>query len=73
MKPCVGELWEFTQLQRVRVGSDIATFRISGLALVLGVHLNGDEHGDYYEILWGEKCEEVIADSPWNFFGERIS
>ena len=75
VNPRPGELWEFTQRQRVRVGvgSNIATFNISGPALVLGVHLNRDGVGVYYEILWGGKCEEIIANPPWNFFGERIS
>jgi len=73
VNPRPGELWEFTQCQRVRVGSNMRTFLISGPALVLGVHLNGDGAGDYYEILWGGKWEEIIANPPWNFFGERIS
>ena len=73
MNPREGELWEFTQSQRVAVGSKIATFRISGPALVLGVQRNGDGHGDYYEILWGGKREEIIDRPPWNCFGERIS
>jgi hypothetical protein len=73
VNPREGELWEFTQSQRVAVGSKIATFLISGPALVLGVQRNGDGGGDYYEILWGGKREEIIDRPPWNCFGERIS
>ena len=73
MNPREGELWEFTQSQRVAVGSKIATYLISGPALVLGVQRNRDEFGDYYEILWGGKREEIIDRPPWSCFGERIS
>ena len=73
MNPREGELWEFTQSQRVAVGSKIATFLISGPALILGVQRNGDGHGDCYEILWGGKREVLLARPPWSCFGERIS
>ena len=73
MIPQQGELWECTKSVRVRVGSQIATYLISGPALILGVQRNGDGGGDYYEILWGGKCEEIIDRPPWNYFGERIS
>ena len=73
MNPREGELWEFTQRQRVAVGNKIATYLISGPALVLGVQRNRDGFGDYYEILWGGKWEEIIDSAPWKCFGERIS
>jgi hypothetical protein len=73
MIPQPVELWEFTQRQRVGVGSKIATFLISGPALVLEVHRNHDGAGDYYRILWGGKLEEIIDKAPWKHFGEKIS
>jgi hypothetical protein len=71
--PQPGELWEFTQSERVAVGNRMATYLISGPALILGVHSNCDGHGDYFEILWGGKWQEIIDRPPWNYFGERIS
>ena len=71
--PEPGDLWDCAQYQRVQVGNKIATFKISGPALILCVQRNGDGFGDYYEILWGGKREEIIDRPPWSFFVERIS
>lgn len=73
MSPRAGELWEVTETQRVAVGQKIATFLISGPALVLEVHRNHDGAGDYYTILWGGQVREIIDSAPWRSFGERIS
>jgi len=73
MLPRVGELWTLTQTQRITVGSNVATFLISGPALVVEIHLNYDGGGDYYKLLWGGKLEEIIDKAPWNHFGEKIS
>ena len=73
MSSRAGELWDVTETQRVAVGQKIATFLISGPALVLEVHSNRDGAGDYYTILWGGQVREIIDSAPWRSFGERIA
>ena len=71
MKPNIGELWEIGELWdtvKVDVGNKGTTFLISGLGLVVEIHRNHDNFGDYYTVLWGGKTEEFLLSN----FGERI-
>ena len=68
MKPNIGELWNISDTVKVNVGNNIATFLISGLGLVVEIHRNHDDFGDYYRVLWGGKTEEFLLSN----FGERI-
>lgn len=67
-KPEIGELWEISDTVKVDVGNKRATYLISGPGLVVGIHRNHDEFGDYYTVLWGGKTAELL----WNNFGEKI-
>jgi len=69
MKPNTGELWMCTDLIHTWVGNHKEKFRITGPGLVVGVHRNGDEFGDYYKVLWGNELMEFME----NNFTERIS
>ena len=69
MKPNTGELWMCTDLIHTWVGNHKEKFRITGPGLVVGVHRNFDEHGDYYQVLWGNE----VVDFMENNFTERIS
>ena len=69
MKPNTGELWMCTDLVHIWVGNHKEGFRIIGPGLVIGVHRNGDEHGDYYQVLWGNELMDFME----NNFTERIS
>ncbi len=69
MKPNTGELWMCTDLVHIWVGNHKEGFRIIGPGLVVGVHRNGDEHGDYYKVLWGNELMDFME----NNFTERIS
>lgn len=68
MKPEIGELWNITVTERVSVGNKKRNYLISGPGLVVGIHRNHDEWGDYYTVLWGGKTAELL----WNNFGEKI-
>jgi len=69
MKQNLGELWMVNDTVRVTVGNKVATFRLSGPGLVVKIHENHDEYGDYYETLFGGKITELFRDN----FVERIS
>lgn len=71
MKPNIGELWEIGELWdtvKVDVGNKRTTFLISGYGLVVGIHRNHDDFGDYYKTLFCGKIIELFR----NNFGERI-
>jgi hypothetical protein len=68
VKPNVGELWNISDEVKVSVGNSIATFLISGPGLVVGIHRNHDDFGDYYTVLLGGRTEEFLISN----FGERI-
>jgi len=68
MKPNIGELWNISDTVKVNVGNKRATYLISGLGLVVEIHRNYDDFGDYYRVLWGGKTEEFLLSN----FGERI-
>jgi hypothetical protein len=68
MKPNTGELWMCTDLIDTWVGNHKEKFRIIGPGLVVGVHRNGDEFGDYYKTLFCGKITELLL----NNFVERI-
>jgi hypothetical protein len=68
LKPEIGELWEISDTVKVNVGNKRATYLISGHGLVVGIHLNHDSFGDYYQVLWGGKTEEFFLSN----FGEKI-
>ena len=68
MKPNIGELWNISDTIRVNVGNKRATYLISGPGLVVGIHRNHDEHGDYYTVIWGGKTAEMLQ----NNFVEKI-
>lgn len=67
-KPEIGELWEISDTVKVNVGNKRATYLLSGPGLVVKIHRNHDEFGDYYTVLWGGKTIELL----WNNFMERI-
>ena len=68
MKPNLGELWMVNDTVRVTVGNKVATFRLSGPGLVVKIHENHDEYGDYYKTLFCGEITELL----WNNFVERI-
>ena len=68
MKPNIGELWNISDTVRVNVGNKRATYLISGPGLVVGIHRNHDDFGDFYKVLWGGKTEEFLLSN----FGEKI-
>ena len=63
MKPKIGELWMVNDTVRVTVGNKVATFRLSGPGLVVKIHENHDEYGDYYTVFWGGKTSELFRDN----------
>ncbi len=67
-KPNIGELWEIKDTVKVDVGNKRATYLISGPGLVVGIHRNHDDFGDFYKVLWGGRTEEFLLSN----FGERI-
>lgn len=68
MKPNIGELWNISDEVKVSVGNSIATYLISGPGLVVGIHRNHDDFGDYYRVLWGGRTEKFFLSN----FGEKI-
>lgn len=68
MKPNIGELWNISDEVKVSVGNKRATYLISGPGLVVGIHRNHDDFGDYYKVIWGGKTMEMFQ----NNFVERI-
>lgn len=68
MKPNLGEIWNICDTVKVDVGNKRATFLLSGLGLVVGIHQNHDDFGDYYTVLWGGRTEEFLLSN----FGEKI-
>ena len=68
MKPNIGELWNISDEVRVSLGNKRAIYLISGPGLVVGIHRNHDDFGDYYTVLRGGKTEEFLLSN----FGERI-
>lgn len=68
MKPEIGELWNITVTERVSVGNKVRNYLISGPGLVVGIHRNHDEWGDYYRALWGNEIREFFLSN----FGEKI-
>ncbi len=54
-KPNIGELWEIKDTVKVDVGNKRATYLISGHGLVVGIHRNHDDFGDFYKVLRVEK------------------
>jgi hypothetical protein len=69
MKPNTGELWMCTDLIHTLAGNHKVRFRITGPGLVVDVHRNFDEFGDFYRVLWGNKMMDFME----NNFTERIS
>ena len=59
-KPEIGELWEISDTVKVNVGNKRTTFLISGPGLVVGIHRNHDEFGDFYKAIWGGRTEEFL-------------
>jgi hypothetical protein len=57
-----------TDLIHTTVGNNRASFRITGPGLVVDVHRNFDEFGDYYKTLFCGKITELLL----NNFVERI-
>jgi hypothetical protein len=68
MKPNIGELWNISDEVQVSVGNKRATYLISGPGLVVKIHRNHDDFGDYYTVLWGGRTEEFLISN----FGERF-
>ena len=68
MKPEIGELWEISDTVKVDVRNKKATYLISGPGLVVGIHRNHDDFGDYYKVLWSGRTEEFLLSN----FGEKI-
>ena len=68
MKPNIGELWNISDAVKVSVGNKRATYFISGPGLVVGIHRNYDEFGDYYKVLWCGRTEEFLLSN----FEEKI-
>ena len=68
MKPNIGELWNISDTVGVNVGNKRSTYLISGPGLVVGIHRNHDDFGDYYKVIWGGRTEEFLLSN----FGERI-
>jgi hypothetical protein len=68
VKPKIGELWEINDTVKVSVGNKRATFLVSGYGIIVDIHRNHDDFGDYYRVLWGNKIEEFLLSN----FGERI-
>jgi len=66
--PQIGELWDVCDQVKVSVGNKIATYLLSGPGLVVGIHRNHDDFGDYYTVLFFGKTIELL----WNNFVERI-
>lgn len=66
-KPEIGELWEIKDTVRVNAGNKRATYLISP-GLVVGIHRNHDDFGDYYKTLLGGKIIEFLLSN----FGEKI-
>ena len=67
-KPEIGELWEIKDTVRVNAGNKRATYLISEPGLVVGIHRNHDDFGDYYKTLLGGKIIEFLLSN----FGEKI-
>ena len=68
MKPNIGELWNISDEVKVSVGNKRATYLITGPGLVVKIHRNHDEHGDYYTVIWSGKTAEMLQ----NNFVEKI-
>ena len=56
-----------TDTVKVVVGNKRATYLISGIGLILNVHQNHDEYGDYYRVLWGGEVHDFFSS---NFRGK---